>query len=162
MEDFGVRFLIGEATQLDSLRKLFEAIKSDKESDEFRPDEDWLPLVPDSVKANFYWPTAIERREWLGVRGSTPIAISPPEDQLGAKWDFYRVIESFQDGEYGLLSCEPNQEECVCEMHIDPWAYPYGGLGPLIALIEAFGFSVLGVNEYGRYLTRDDLMRGNG
>jgi hypothetical protein len=36
-------------------------------------------------------------------------------------------------------------------MRIDAWAYPYGGLGQLIALTEAFGCRVVGVNEYGRY-----------
>ena len=37
------------------------------------------------------------------------------------------------------------------ELRIDPHAYPYGGVGPLIALAEAFGFTVLDVNEYGKY-----------
>lgn len=35
----------------------------------------------------------------------------------------------------------------IAEAHIDAWSYPYGELGPLIALAEAYGFEVLGVNE---------------
>ena len=160
MEDFGVRFRIDDASRFEQLRKLFEEIKKEKDSETSRADEEWLPLVPSSVRENFYWPTSIERQGWLKVRDSTPIAIAAPEDQLGSKWDFLRVIESFEDGEYGLLACEPTTEKGVGETRIDPWAYPYGGLGPLIALIEAFNFSVIGVNEYGRYLSRDDLEQG--
>src|SRR5260370_32378881 len=33
------------------------------------------------------------------------------------------------------------------ELRIDPHAYPYGGVGPLIALTEGFGFTVLGRSE---------------
>jgi len=46
----------------------------------------------------------------------------------------------------------------VAEMHINPQAYPYGGVGPLIALAEAFGFTVLGVNECGQYESRGELL----
>jgi hypothetical protein len=45
----------------------------------------------------------------------------------------------------------------VAEMHINPHAYPYGGVGALIALAEAYGFIVLGVNEYGEYESRAAL-----
>jgi hypothetical protein len=45
---------------------------------------------------------------------------------------------------------------------IEPHAYPYGGIGPLIALAEAFGFTVLGVNEYGKYERRAQLLSGTG
>jgi hypothetical protein len=162
MEDFGVCFRIDDTSRFDRLRELFGAIKRDKDANSFRSDDEWLPLVPDSVRANFNWPTSTERRAWVDVRDRTPIAISPPADQLGAKWDFFRVIESLENGEYGLLSCEQTEIKDVCEMRIDPWAYPYGGLGPLIALVEAFGFSVLGVNLYGRYLTSNDPREGNG
>lgn len=162
MKDFGVRFRVDDEKRFQELRNLFNAIKSDKDAESFRSDEDWLSFIPDSVKANFYWPTAVDREKWLKARDFTPIAISPPSHQIGATWNFFRVIESFETGEYGLVSCEPTAEKGVCEMHIDPWAYPYGGLGPLIALVESFGFSVIGVNEYGRYLTLDDLAHGRG
>lgn len=36
----------------------------------------------------------------------------------------------------------------------NPQWYPYGKVGPFIALAEAFGFAVLGVNECGRFESR--------
>lgn len=51
-------------------------------------------------------------------------------------------------------------EDGIAEMRIDPHAYPYGGVGPFIALAEAFGFRVLGVNEYGEYQSREELLGG--
>jgi hypothetical protein len=49
-------------------------------------------------------------------------------------------------------------DESHAEMQIDPSSYPYGGVGPFIALAEAFGFTVIGVNECGRYEPRDELI----
>ena len=85
------------------------------------------------------------------------IAIPEPSQQLGAEWDFYRVFEAMEESEYDVLDCvlaEPG----VGELRINPHAYPYGGVGPLIALAEAFGFTVLGVNEYGKYQPRNELL----
>lgn len=67
------------------------------------------------------------------------------------------MFEGVEHGEYDLLGCEMIQDG-VAEMRIDPYAYPYGGLGPFIALAEAFGFEVLGVKESGRYESRDELL----
>ena len=73
------------------------------------------------------------------------------------KWDFNRVFEAIEEGEYSVLGCELT-EEMIAEMAIEPSAYPYGGVGPLIALVEAFGFVVLGVNECGKYESREELL----
>jgi hypothetical protein len=115
-----------------------------------------LALYPDEIKPNFHWPTDQERQEWQERRPYTPIAISPPQHQLSQRWNFYRIFEAFEDGEYDLLSCEMTAPD-VAEMRIETWAYPYGGLGCMIAMAEAFGFEVLGVNECGRYEGREEL-----
>jgi hypothetical protein len=114
-------------------------------------------LVPDQVKSRFLWPTIDERDQWLAVRDSTPIAVPDLREQLGAGWDFFRVFESIEECEYNLLACEAVGEG-IAEMRINPQAYPYGGVGALIALIEGFGFTVDGVNECGRYESRDELL----
>jgi hypothetical protein len=93
----------------------------------------------------------------LAVRDSALIAIPSPSQQLGTEWDFYRVLEAIEESEYDVLGCEM-VDEGIGEMHINPAAYPYGGVGPLIALAEAFGFTVLGVNECGEYESRGKLL----
>jgi hypothetical protein len=157
MKAFGVRFAVSDMQRFEALSSLYAAIKQDKDSGEFRDPAEWVNLVPDEIKGRFLWPTDAERQRWLSVRGSTAIAIPDPSRQIGAQWDFYRVFEAIEESEYDVLDCvlaEPG----IGELRIYPHAYPYGGVGPLIALSEAFGFSVLGVNEYGRYLKRGELL----
>ncbi len=161
MKAFGVRFRVDDAARFEALRSLYAEIKRDKDAGKFREGSEWVSLVPDEIKGCFSWPTAAERLHWLAVRNSTPIVILEPSQQLGTEWDFYRVFESFEESEYDVLDCVMFGEG-EAEMHINPHAYPYGGVGPLIALAEAFGFTVLGVNEYGKYETREDLLRGKG
>lgn len=153
MEAFGVRFTVNNPQRFESLRALFAEIKHDKDAGTFRDGDAWLPLVPDEVKGRFSWPTAEERQHWLAIRNSVVTFVPEPSDQLGAIWDFYRVFEAIEEGEYDVLGCESAGDQAA-EMRIDPHAYPYGGVGPLIALAEAFGFPVLGVNEYGKYQDR--------
>src|SRR5262249_33311042 len=120
--------------------------------------EKWVRLVPQDARERFTWPTPQEREDWLRRKGSAVILVGQPKDQLGVKWDFYRVFESIADGEYDLLGCE-RVSPTGGEIRIDPHAYPYGGLGPFIALVEAYGFSVVGVNESGRYQPREELVK---
>jgi hypothetical protein len=161
MDAFGVRFRVNDSRRFAALQSLYAEIKRDKDADWFRDPAEWEPLVPDDVKARFLWPSPEQREQWLSARESTPIAIPSPAQQLRAKWDFYRVFESIEEGEYDVLGCEMVGED-VAQMCIDPHAYPYGGLGPLIALAEAFGFTVMGVNECGKYESNRELGHRRG
>jgi hypothetical protein len=133
MESFGVRFSVNDIRRFETLRSLFIEAKRDKDSEQARDPSEWASLVPDEIKSCFSWPTSEERERWLAIRNSTPILISSSSEQLGSRWNFFRVFESIEEGEYDLLECEIVGEG-VAEMHIDPHAYPYGGVGPLIAL----------------------------
>jgi hypothetical protein len=159
MDAFGVRFTVSDPQRFEMLRSLYAEIKRDKDSGEFREPAEWVRLVPDEIKGRFFWPTAEEREHWLAVRDSTPIAIPSPARQFGAEWNFYRVFEAIEESEYDVLGCEMVGDG-IAEMRIDAQAYPYGGVGPLIALAEAYGFTVLGVNECGKYESRADLLGG--
>ncbi len=156
MNAFGVRFVVNDAQRFASLRSLYVEIKRDKDTSQPRDADEWVLLVPDEVKGAFSWPTPEERTHWLGIRDSVVTAIPEPSEQLGAEWDFYRVFEALDEGDYDVLGCE-QIEPGVGELQIDPHGYPYGGVSPLIALVEAFGFRVLGVNECGKYESREQL-----
>jgi hypothetical protein len=157
MEAFGVRFSVSDRQRFEALRRIFASAKKDKDTGAFRDATAWEAFVPDDIKARFIRITDQEREEWAAVRDSTVMAIPEPADQLSGVWVFDRVFEAIEESEYTLLSCEL-VEEGIAEMRIDPHAYPYGGVGPFIALAEAFGFRVLGVNEYGEYQSREDLL----
>ena len=154
-----MRFAFDDGSRFEALRALFTGLKHDKDLQEFRDPEEWKAFFPPDVLGNFDWPSDEARAEWLRVRDSTPIFIALPEDQIGVRWNFYSVFEAVQRAEYLLLDLTVT-EPGIAEMRIDPEAYPYGGVGPFIALVEAFGFQVLGVNEYGRFQTRRELLSG--
>ena len=157
MEAFGVQFAVNDPERFNALRSLYGEIKRDKDADQFRDPDEWVGLVPDDVKARFSWPTPEERAHWLGIRNSVVTAIPDRSQQLGAEWDFYRVFEAIEESEYDVLDCVM-AEPGVGELRINPHSYPYGGIGPLIALAEGYGFMVLGVNEYGKYQPRQELL----
>lgn len=157
MEHLGIRFAVNDSGRFASLRSLFREVKRDKTAGDFREPQAWVSLVPEDVKASFAWPSSEERARWLAARHLTAISVPPPSAQIGSMWNFFSVFEALEDGEYDLLDCEMVGDG-VAEMRVDPLAYPYGGLGPFIALAEAFGFEVLGVNECGEYETRETLL----
>lgn len=157
MEDFGVRFSVNDQQRYQILRSIYAKVKQDKDAGQFRDPQEWVKMVPDEIKSNFSWPSPEQRKHWLSIRNSVVTAIPNPSYQLTTLWDFYRVFESIEEGEYDVLECELI-EPGVAELHINPHAYPYGGVGPLIALAEAFGFTVLGVNECGEYQSREVLL----
>jgi hypothetical protein len=159
MNEFGTRFGVNDPSRFESLRSLFAEITRDKKAGRFRDPANWARLVPDEVKSRFSWPNQEDMARSLAVRDCTAIFIPEPSQQIGARWDFYRVFEAIEDSDYDLRECEMVGEG-VAEMRIEPHAYPYGGIGPLIALVEAFGFTVLGVNEFGRYVGRSELLGG--
>jgi hypothetical protein len=157
MKAFGVRFAVNDSRRFEALRSLYTEVKRDKDAGQFRDPAEWVRLVPDEVKAEFSWPTPEERAHWLGIRNSVAVAVPGLSQQLGAEWDFYRVFEAIEESEYDVLDCvlaEPG----VGELQINPHSYPYGGVGPLIALAEGYGFTVLGVNECGEYESREQLL----
>ncbi len=158
MDAFGVRFAVHDRQRFETLRRIFEEVKKDKDTHRFRDVREWERLVPDDMKARFTLLTESERQDWAAVRGSVVTVVPEPADQLGGVWVFDRVFEAIEEGEYSLVACELVDEQ-MGEMRIDPEAYPYGGVGPFIALAEAFGFTVLGVNEYGKYESREELLR---
>ena len=161
MDAFGIRFAVNNPMRFETLRLLYAEVKRDKDAGQFRDPLEWVQIVPDEIRGRFLWPTTEDRSQWLAARDSTIVVVPDPSHQIGSRWDFYRVFEAIEESEYDLLGCAMVGEG-VAEMQIDPHAYPYGGVGPLIALAEAFGFTVLGVNEYGKYHTRVELLDGTG
>lgn len=155
VQDFGIRFATNNSARLASLQALFEELKKDKDAGLFRDPDAWKVLVPDEIKPNFAWPSAEERKAYL--ERMPPVIIEHPSNQLGAKWNFYRVFESVAEGDYELLGLEII-DDATAEIRINPKGYPYGGLGPFIALAEAYRFQVIGVNEYGKYESREELI----
>jgi hypothetical protein len=74
------------------------------------------------------------------------LIITPTDKTSGLTWDFDSLIHAFVNGEYNLLSCEMMQNG-KARLNIYSLAYPYGGVGCMVALVEAFGGVVTGIND---------------
>jgi hypothetical protein len=128
-----------------ALQRLFAELKKDKDADEQRPNEEWLSFFDVEAVDYFFQPLEKKRiptSEELQYSFTTEDLY---ESRREPNWDFDSVIEAFFAGEFNLLECENlNNEKGRLTFHV--WAYPYGGVGCMVALIEAFGGIVGEVN----------------
>ena len=139
---FFVAFSVDDDERFDALCAAFEAIKHDKDTGEWRDEEDWLAYFDDDALAHFWWPTKEEKDEHWRRWENAPIpeqltdpALEPPS------WDFLSMIGAFQDCEFDLLACRMVDEQSG-RIEFDPQAFPYGGTGCIQMLVRAFGFNV--------------------
>ena len=141
-----IEFDVNNSKRFERLKTVFLELKKDKDADAFRPDEEWPKLFDDEALDSFYWPTPEKRAQWLTDVRHRPIRITPTEETKGQRWDFFSMIDAFANGEYELQRCEmasPGKGK----LEFYSFAYPYGGVGCMVALIEAFGFTVTGIED---------------
>jgi hypothetical protein len=146
-----IEFNVDDAGRFVRLATIFVEIKKDKDSNNFRPDEDWPQLFDAESHSRFHWPTKDERNQRLEDIRTRPTRIMPTEQMPGMYWDFFCMIDAFKDGEYELKSCDqiaPGK----ARMQFHSLAYPYGGVGCMVALIEAFGFKITGIEDGTGYM----------
>ena len=79
-------------------------------------------------------------------REGRPIAITPTDRTLGLRWGLLELIDAVEAAEFRLIEVVRTAED-LAELRFDPLAYPYGGVGGLVALVEAFGFRVVGIDD---------------
>lgn len=139
---FYVAFDIDDSGRFESLCAAFEAIKHDKESDNWRSEEDWLAVFNEEALAQFWWPTKEEREAFWEAYWGSPVPerwnVEPPS------WDFLSMIDSLKNGEYTLLACRMVDEHSG-QIEFDPQSFPFGGTESLQMLVRAFGFEVTDV-----------------
>ena len=145
MSEF-VDFLITSPERFAALHRVFTELKHDKDAGDWRSSEDMLKLFDAESLNHFYWPPDDVRRQRREDLRTRPIILTPTEQATGLTWDFDSLMDAFINGEYNLLSCEmagPGK----ARMSFYALAYPYGGVGCIVALIEAFGGVVTGIED---------------
>jgi len=150
MDAFGVKFRIDREDLFPSLVAVFEALKQAKTVDNFGEQKDWAPRLHAEARSRFIWPAEAELEDRAAIRATHPVRITEPSEAVGQQWPFDSVVAAIEDGEYNLLEITRTASN-TAELSIDPEAYPYGGVGAFIVLVEAHGMHVLGANEYGKY-----------
>ncbi len=148
MSEF-VRFRYHDRALLNALARVFDAIKAVKNNPGAGNDYDLAGLramLPEDVSRNFDWPERIEPQ----FDPSRPVVVARPGTYIGHRWNFGAVTELIEMGDYKLRECVAVDDKHA-ELRIQTFGYPYGGLNHFIALVEGFGFQVVGFNECGKY-----------
>lgn len=145
MSEF-IEFSIPSQERFTSLRRVFTELKHDKDAETWRPSDELLDLFDAEALSHFYWPPDDVRRRRLEHLRSRPIAETSTEQTTGQTWDFDSLIDAFVNGEYNLLSCEMT-DQSEARLGFYALAYPYGGVGCMVGLIEAFDGIVTGIED---------------
>lgn len=145
MSEF-IEFTVKSLGRFSGLQRVFAALKRDKAADDWRTNEELLQLFDAESLGHFYWPEKGERIQRLQDLRTRPVVITPTEETLSRMWDFDSLIDAFVNGEYELLDCELT-DSGNARLNFYAHAYPYGGVGCMVALVEAFGCTVTGIED---------------
>lgn len=145
MSEF-IEFLIASPERFTALQRVFAELKHDKDANDWRSTEELLEFFDAESRRHFYWPADDVRRRRLEDLRTRPVIETPTERSTGLTWDFDSLIDAFVNGEYNLLSCEMT-ENGKGRLTFDTLAYPYGGVGCMVALVEVFGGVVTGIDD---------------
>jgi hypothetical protein len=160
-QGFGVHFRVDQPGLFEPLVSLFAALKEAKTSSEFGNASEWKVRMHPDVCTRLFAQTEEERAIRHEVRSSHIILVTSPQDAIGSYWDFGDILDCLENGEYDLLEIVRREDDSA-ELLIDPHAYPYGGIGCFIGLVEAHGMHVLGSVEYGKYEPRTEPLSHSG
>lgn len=145
MSEF-IEFNISTPERFAALQRAFGILKHDKDADDWRSNDELLEFFDEESLSKFYWPPEDERRQRLEDLRTRPIAITPTDQTAGLEWDFDSLIDAFVNGEYNLISCEMCEDN-KARLCFYSLAYPYGGVGCMVALVEAFDGVVTGIDD---------------
>jgi hypothetical protein len=140
-----IDFRFSDLARFQRLANIFAELKIDKDKNEFRPLEKWPELFDSASLQEFRWLTTAEKMQQIR-KYSDVIKEFAAQQNTAVRWDFYSMIEAFKDGEYELIAC--NQiGPGIGRLEFNAFAYPYGGVGCMVALIESFGFKITTIDD---------------
>lgn len=140
MADFYLEFEVTDGDRFQALSRVFDALRTAKQSGSFPSDDAWLPYFDDEARSHFWWPSEEEVSQWQEQWLSTPVEERWTNPGLQQLWLFGSMLDAIREGEYGLIAC--SREGTSGRLRFEPYAWPSGGTSALQALIEAFGFRV--------------------
>ena len=136
-----IEFSVVDMSRFEDLQKVFNKLKNDKDQDFIDEDNEYLALFDEEARKYFCWSTPEEDELWAKRWFSTPLETRWTDISLDRGWGFASMIQSFNNGEYDLLTCEIIGAN-VARLSFYALGYPYGGTGCMEALVESFGFKV--------------------
>ena len=155
MEAFGVHFQVDHPELFDSLENSVSHLKRLQESGEQCDVTLWQTILPPSAFQKLVIHTEADRSAGHDLRANNIVMVTSPQEAMGSSWDIGEIQDAVEAGDYEVVGVE-RKPDGTAELQINPFGYPYGGLGAFIALLEAYGMTVLGVNECGNYESFDE------
>jgi hypothetical protein len=136
-----IEFELIDNKRFEMLAAIFEALRTAKQSGDFRDNAYWLSFFDNTALSHFWNPTKDELLEWERQWKATPFQDRLSDPNLKRLWEFGSMIDAFRDGEYELIACR-HVSANIGQLEFAPFALPYGGTECIKALIEAFEFRV--------------------
>ncbi len=141
-----VEFSIQSPERFAALQRVFAELKHDKDANDWRSSDELVKFFDSEALRHLFWPADDVRRQRLEDLRTRPIIETPTERSTGLTWDFDSLIDAFVNGEYNLISCEMTKNR-MPRFAFDALAYPYGGVGCMVALVEIFAGVVTGIED---------------
>ncbi len=146
-----VEFRVHSQDRFQRLVRVVAELQREKAGPARRSLEALQRLFDEDVLRRFAWPGPAERAQRRVDLATRPVVETPTENAAGLRWDFDSMIWSIMEAEYELLGCE-EVAGGTARLSFQALAYPYGGVGGLVALVEAFGFVVTGIEDGTGYV----------
>ena len=153
-----VEFVPKDGESLRRADALFRALKVAKESGGRAEDAALAGYFGEEESAYFWNPSPEEEKEWNDHWFSTPEEMRRSPEMPTPPWHFGSMLDAFWNGEYDLVAIQ--EENGRHYLTFDPHAYPYGGTGCMVALLECFGHTVVGIEDgtgYRKYTRRNEV-----
>jgi hypothetical protein len=144
-----VHFRVADKPELEALQAFIARVAEAKSSNSFPPDEELRQYFDQKALSYFFEPSADELKEWEKEWFSTPVEKRHGNRALEPHWNFGSMLEAFSNGDFELETVTTKGEDAF--VPFNPLAYPYGGTGCIIAAVEAFGHTVVGVDDGSGY-----------
>ncbi len=141
-----IEFTVSSPDRFAALQRVFAVFKHDKDANDWRSQAELLNSFDEDSLKNFSWPPDDLRQQRLRDLETRPVSITPTEQTKNSRWDFDSLLAAFKEGEYILVSCEMT-EGGKARLEFYSLAYPYGGVGCMVALVEAFEGVVTAIND---------------
>lgn len=125
--------------------ELFDLMKVAKEADETSDDTQFVNYLTESERAYFWNPSPDELQEWNDEWFSTPVDIRLSPRMVSPQWHLESMFDAFWHGDYDLVGIE--KENGRYYLAFNPHGYPYGGTGCMVAFLECFGHTVVGIDD---------------
>lgn len=129
---------------------LFKTLKVAKDAGEALDAPHFVDYFSDVERSYFWNPSPEELKEWNDEWFSTPIEIRHSPQMLMPQWHLESMLDAISSGDYQLIAIE--EKDSKYRLAFNPHGYPYGGTSCMVALLECFGHTIVGIEDGTGYV----------